>query len=117
MTTRTNSTIKRPGIRAFVVVAALVVAMALPAQAFAGDPTQTQYSSPTQQAVGGAGGAGGGGGVSGGGSAGTAAVTPSNSSGSLPFTGLDVIALLAVAGALTGTGFALRRLTAAGANR
>lgn len=32
--------------------------------------------------------------------------------GSLPFTGLDVIVLVVVAGALIGTGFALRRLSA-----
>ena len=32
--------------------------------------------------------------------------------GPLPFTGLDVIVLVVVAGALIGTGFALRRLSA-----
>ena len=32
--------------------------------------------------------------------------------GSLPFTGMDVIVLVVVAGALIGTGFALRRLSA-----
>ncbi len=32
--------------------------------------------------------------------------------GSLPFTGLDVIVLVVIAGALIGTGFALRRLSA-----
>lgn len=32
--------------------------------------------------------------------------------GSLPFTGLDVIVLVVVAGALIGTGIALRRLSA-----
>jgi hypothetical protein len=36
----------------------------------------------------------------------------SSNVGSLPFTGLDVIVLVVVAGALIGTGFALRRLSA-----
>jgi cobalamin biosynthesis Mg chelatase CobN len=43
----------------------------------------------------------------------TASATGLNSNvGSLPFTGLDVIVLVVVAGALIGTGFALRRLSA-----
>ena len=41
----------------------------------------------------------------------------SSSSGSLPFTGLDVISLLAIAAALTGAGLVLRRLTIGGGER
>jgi hypothetical protein len=37
--------------------------------------------------------------------------TPSNGTGTLPFTGMDVLVLSAVALALIGTGVALRRLS------
>ncbi len=108
----------RTGLRAAIAVAALVAAFVLPAQALAttdcsnvgSDPTQAQYCSPTN----------GGGGNQGTSttasvpsSSGTAGVSTS-SGGSLPFTGLDLAALLAVAGALTAAGFALRRLSAPG---
>ncbi len=106
----------RTGIRAAFAVAALAAAFVLPAQAMAttdcsnvgSDPTQAQYCSPTQ--------GGGNEGTSSSGSvpsSGTAAVSTS-SGGSLPFTGLDLAALLAVAGALTAAGFALRRLSGPG---
>lgn len=45
------------------------------------------------------------------------ATAASESSGTLPFTGLDVGILVAVAAALVGTGFVLRRLTASGVTR
>jgi hypothetical protein len=41
----------------------------------------------------------------------------SSNLGSLPFTGMDLIIVIGVALALTGTGFALRRLSAPGMRR
>jgi hypothetical protein len=70
----------------------------------AGNATNDQYDNPVQKVAGSVGGGSDG---------------PSSSSGlqkkvvgGLPFTGLDVVALLAVAVALTSMGLALRRLTA-----
>jgi hypothetical protein len=97
---------------ALAAVAAVAVALALPATAGAqtcqpGDPTASQYCPATDIGVevsqSGSGGGGGG-------------EVASSGGGSLPFTGLDVPALLAVALALTCSGIALRRLTA-GAER
>jgi hypothetical protein len=88
--------LNRSGLRTVVAIVAVFAAFALPAQASAqNDPTASQYSSTTNITTGGES-------VSGGGSS------------SLPFTGLDVISLLAIAGALTGTGLVLRRLTVHG---
>ncbi len=129
----------KPGLRALFVIAALAAALAIPAQAVADqqscanagtDPTSAQYcqvvgvhtnsgndkpksgtkaandSGSTPETVP------------------AAAVTPvaaqaveTSSSGSLPFTGLDVGILAAVAAGLTGTGLVLRRLTASGVPR
>ena len=78
---------------------ALALALALiPATASAADPVNAQYNSSLEQIpVGGSGGsAGGGGGGEGG-------------LGSLPFTGLDVLVLAAVAAVLLGAGLMLRR--------
>lgn len=107
----------RNGLRAVLALAALVAAFALPAQAFASsdctnDPTAAQYCN----------------GVEATGNEGTteaAVTTPSapastqsngteaaSSGGSLPFTGFDALSLVAAAVALTGAGFALRRLSA-----
>jgi hypothetical protein len=88
--------------------------VALPGQAFAGDPcsdaTANQYANKTQQCL--AAGIGSGGG---GGQPAKKVVVPAASSGpSLPFTGLDVAALAVVAMALTGTGVVLRRLATMG---
>jgi len=72
------------------------------------DPTAAQYDDPLQQVTDSS---GGGGGVD-------ETPEPARSGlqkevvGGLPFTGLDVIALAAVALALTSMGFALRRMTA-----
>ena len=90
------------GLKGVLALAVLLVALALPVQAPAATtggqgctPTQAEYQSPANvlqcQSI-----------NSGGG-------------GALPFTGLDVISLLAIAVALTGTGLALRRLTHGGA--
>ncbi len=84
-----------------------LVSLAAAGLAFAQDPTAAQYANPVNQVSGSVGGGGGG-------------STPSTQQTSglqenvvngLPFTGLDVIALCAVALALTSIGFALRRMT------
>lgn len=103
------------GVRAVLAVAMLCLALfAVPGQAFAGDPcndpTDGQYAQGTQQCVAAGLGAGGGGGQP----AERVAVPQASSGPSLPFTGLDVAALAAVALALTGTGMVLRRLATNG---
>ncbi len=108
----------RAGLRAAIATAVLAAAFVLPAQAFAvnncsnvgSDPTQAQYCPPSDVQAGGS--AGTGAFVSTPSPAGTKAA--STSGGSLPFTGLDLAALLAVAVVLTATGLALRRLSASG---
>lgn len=126
----------KTGLRAAIASAALVAAFVLPAQAMAGqgecanagaDPTAAQYCSVSGAQTGGGGNtpASEPQGETGGEettsepaaaeSSGTAAVEGSGS-GSLPFTGLDVGILFLVAAVLVGTGLALRRLTASGAN-
>ena len=112
--TQANPT-KARGLKAVLAVAMLSLALfAVPGQAFAGDPCK---SSPTadlygneQQCVAAGLGAGGGGGQP----AERVAVPQASSGPSLPFTGLDVAALAAVALALTGTGMVLRRLATNG---
>ncbi len=101
-------------IQGFFALAVLSLALlALPGQAFAGDPcsdaTQNQYASPAQQCLGADLGAGGGGGQPA-----QKVAVPASSGSSLPFTGLDVAALAMVALALTGTGVVLRRLATDG---
>jgi hypothetical protein len=108
----------RIGLRAAIGIAVLAAAFLLPSQAFAdscsnagSDPTAAQYcssevvihespSTPTP-------------------SSGTEAVSASSAptSGSLPFTGLDLAALIAAAAVLTGTGLALRRISKAGSRQ
>ena len=73
------------------------------ALAHAGDPTKAQYHNPVTQVAGD---------VGGGGDGPTSSGLQKKVVGGLPFTGLDVVALLAVAVALTSMGLALRRLTA-----
>ena len=86
-------------VRGVLALAFLVLALALPLQApataSAGQdctPMQTQYQSPPEVLH-------------------CQPVAASSGGGALPCTGLDVISLLAIAAALTGTGLALRRLT------
>jgi hypothetical protein len=69
----------------------------------AGNPTNAQYDNDVTKVAAGLG--------SGGGPTTSAGLQKKVVSG-LPFTGLDVVALLAVAVALTSMGLALRRLTA-----
>ena len=126
---------KKSGLRLVLALAALVALLAIPSQAMAkencsragSDPSAAQYCSVAGvQAKGGENSGGPSGesqpaaeepvvqAVSAGPVAATA--TP-ESSGPLPFTGLDVGILAAVAAALVGTGLVLRRLTASGVSR
>jgi hypothetical protein len=115
--TSNRNTNRRSGPGAIVALAALLAAFLVPFPAVAGaandcenvgsDPTAAQYCSPTDSGGGGDLGvtdssdsSGGGGEVAG------------VSGGSLPFTGLDVAVLAAVAVALTSVGLALQRLSA-----
>ncbi len=109
----THKTKKRTCLRMAILTVAVTAAFALPAQALASndcsssDPTDSQYCVPTKVI-----GSGGGSGEPSG-----SVSVKSASSSSLPFTGLDVISLLAIAAALTGTGLVLRRLTVGGGER
>jgi len=99
-------------------LAMLSLAMfAIPGQAFGaeecdnakGDPTDAFYCTPVESLE-----AGLGAGGAGGGPAEQVAVPTADNGSSLPFTGLDVAALGAVALALFGTGVVLRRLATIG---
>ncbi len=88
----------------------IIGAIATPAMAASQDPSGAQHNSSVKQIAGGSSGANPGAELRG------AAPQPSSglektAVGGLPFTGLDLIALVAVAVALTTMGFALRRLT------
>jgi hypothetical protein len=114
-------------LRALIAIAVLASVLALPADALAhsnncsnsqSDPTAAQYC-PQSAVLGDS---------SSSSNTPVSAVTASGSNvkdvaavssggGSLPFTGLDVGTLVLAAVVLTGTGLALRRLTASGAHR
>ena len=107
---------RRAGRRLQAVLALAILSLALlalPGQAFAGDPcsdaTEAQYANETQQCLGAGLGSGGGGGQPA-----ERVAVPASTGPSLPFTGLDVAALAVVALALTGTGVVLRRLATIG---
>jgi hypothetical protein len=93
-------------IRKFILVLGIAAAvLVVPAAALAqNDPTSAQYNPPIPES-GVAGGAAGGGEAGGGGGG------LESNIGSLPFTGMDLIIVAGVAFVLTGTGFALRRLS------
>lgn len=80
-------------------VTALLVLLVSTAGASASDPTKEQYRNTVTQISKGSGGAGG-----------ASGLDKTVVSG-LPFTGLDLIALVGVAVVLASMGFALRRLT------
>ena len=109
----------RSGLRATLALLALSVALfLLPGQAFAGttcsnantNVTENQYCTPAQSLQAGLGSGQGGGGQP----AQRVAVPQAAPGPTLPFTGLDVAVLAAVAIALTGTGVVLRRLATIG---
>lgn len=121
----------RVGLRGVMAIAVLVAALILilPGQAFAAgecsdtatDPTQAQYCPtppppPVSPPEGGEeeGANEEGGNEESGGEEGGVSGVSSSGGGSLPFTGLDAIALLSAALALGGAGFALRRLSSTG---
>ncbi len=114
----------RTGLRAAMGIAVLASALMLPAQALAqqncsnvqSDPTAAQYCPQSAVLASNAGSPSGTAGTSNTPSS-TVNVASTSGSGSLPFTGLDVGVLVAVAAALTGTGLVLRRLTAPGAHK
>jgi hypothetical protein len=111
MQTRASRSIK--GIMALAIVS--LALFAVPGQAFAAEPcdnankdaTAGQYCNPVESLEAGLG--------AGGGQPAEQVAVPVEESGpSLPFTGLDVAAIAAVALALTGTGVVLRRLATIG---
>jgi hypothetical protein len=89
--------------RRILLTAIVVVSVLAPAAAMAASPTSAQYDDTLQLVSQG----GGGGGT------GTASTT---SGGGLPFTGLDVAVLAAIALALTAAGLVLRRHRPAGSS-
>lgn len=107
MTRKTNMRVfTRNGFGLFLVVAIVAAFAVAPVAALAqdsgSDPSAAQYNPPIPESdVGGASAGGGGGGESG----------LDSNIGSLPFTGMDLIIVAGVAFVLTGTGFALRRLS------
>lgn len=112
----TNPIKTRTALAAALAVVALAAVMLLPttAAAQAGcTPTDYQYDKPTNvlceevEEIDAAGGAGDEAVNSGGG----------DGDGELPFTGFDALSLLAIAVALTGVGFTLRRLAGDGGER
>ena len=102
MTSRRSS---QQRLRGMLALAVLLVALALPMQAPAATtgggqdctPTQAEYRAPADVLQ-------------------CQPIAAASSGGGLPFTGFDVVSLLAIAVALTGTGLALRRLTHGGAD-
>ena len=88
------------------IVVALVAAPTALAQDPINDPTSAQYDPPIPGSAGGAAGASEAASASGGSGGGL-----DSNIGSLPFTGMDLIIVAGVAFVLTGTGFALRRLS------
>ena len=88
-------------LRGCLALVCLVVGLVLPSQAAAQTtingqnctPTEAQYGAPSSPPLN------------------CEHISSSGNFGPLPFTGLDLISLLAIAVALTGAGLALRRLT------
>lgn len=98
---------KRRGLGLLLIVALVAAFTAVPAYAQTiDDPSSAQYDAPIPDS-----------GTAGSGTAGSAATGGGDPGGldsnigSLPFTGLDLLIVAGVALVLTGTGFALRRLS------
>jgi len=81
-----------------------VLALAVPSIAVAASSTCQAYGPQTCSSV-------SNGNVSTGTSPGSTTTTNANSSGTLPFTGLDVVLLVVGGGTLLGAGFVVRRLS------
>ena len=93
---------RRRGLGLFLIVAMLAAFAAVPAFAQdTDDPTSAQYDPPIPESTTAGSAASGGGDPSG----------LDSNIGSLPFTGMDLLIVGGVALVLTGTGFALRRLS------
>jgi hypothetical protein len=92
-------------VRSTLIAVVFVIALAIPTTAFAqgSDATSAQYEAADELAVG----AAGGGGSADGGDGGLDGRVVSG----LPFTGFDLLAMGLAAVVITGTGFALRRLS------
>jgi hypothetical protein len=93
-TTKTNTRTRAR--RAIVTLVTVVAVGAVPATAFAGDPSDAQYNSTLTQ-------------ITAGGPDEPGPTATASSEGSLPFTGLDLAAMAIVAGGLGVAGFAMRR--------
>lgn len=101
-----NSTPSRLGLILVVaLVAAFTVVPAASAQDSTSDPSAAQYDPPIPDPSGTASG------TASGSEASSEASGLNSSIGSLPFTGMDLLIVAGVALVLTGTGFALRRLS------
>jgi hypothetical protein len=94
--------IRRSRLGLFLVVALVAAFAAVPAAMAQDDPSSAQYNPPIPDTGGGTAGSS----ASGGGGSGL-----DSNIGSLPFTGMDLLIVAGVAFVLTGTGFALRRLS------
>jgi hypothetical protein len=94
--TKTKTKTKPRARRAIVTLVTVAAVGALPATAFAGDPSDAQYDSTLTQ-------------ITAGGPSEPAPTATASTDGSLPFTGLDVAAMAIVAGGLGVAGFAMRR--------
>jgi hypothetical protein len=81
----------------------VVLALSMPTAAFASSSSTCQGYSPQTCSPVGSGSAGTG--------TGNGSTTATTSSGTLPFTGLDVVLLVAGGGALLSAGFVVRRLS------
>lgn len=110
--TETKSNATKKGLSALVAVAALLVALALPLQASAqsSDPTAAQYAPPTCTSF-------GGGSSQSGSIACQDIVSGGGGGGSLPFTGMDIVPLAAIAIALAGAGLVIRRVGTGGSEK
>jgi hypothetical protein len=91
--------IRRSHLGLFLIVALVAAFSAVPAAMAQDDPSAAQYEAPIPESgTAGSSASGGGGGLD-------------SNIGSLPFTGMDLLIVAGVAFVLTGTGFALRRLS------
>ena len=103
MRTRNSTRSRLAALLVIAVASALAVVPMASAQDSNSDPSAAQYDPPIPDAGANSGASGGSGGSGGSGL--------NSNIGSLPFTGMDLLIVAGVAFVLTGTGFALRRLS------